>query len=178
RSDDGQDFASFDLERDAGKDVPRAVAILLVREAHVSNRILPVNAGRRTAPGFSRTSSSMSIKRKTSDDAPSACWKLLLKTANFRTGSYSLNTATMNARKVPGVKMLWAILSRPSRRSMAIAMAPKISISGELMADAATDRKLAWNRRRAAARKRAISHDSMLKAFTMRFPVIVSWRRF
>ena len=55
-----------------------------------------------------------------------------------------------------------------------MAIAPKISISGELIAAAATDRRLARNRRRAALRKRAISHDSILKAFTIRLPVILS----
>ena len=45
------------------------------------------NAGSGLAPGFSRTSSSVSMKLKISDEAPSACWKLLLKTANLRTGS-------------------------------------------------------------------------------------------
>ena len=38
-------------------------------------------------------------------------------------------------------------------------MAPKISISGELTAAAATERRFARNRRRAALRKRATSHD-------------------
>ena len=61
---------------------------------------------------------------------------------------------------------------------MAMAIAPKISISGELIAAAATERRLARNSRCAAWRKRAISQDSMLKAFTMRLPVMVSCRMF
>ena len=59
-----------------------------------------------------------------------------------------------------------------------MAIAPKISISGELIAAAATERKFARNRRCAALRKRATSHDSMPKAFTMRLPVMVSCRMF
>ena len=39
------------------------------------------------------------------DDAPSACWKLLLNCANLRTGSYSLNTAMMNAMNKPSLKI-------------------------------------------------------------------------
>ena len=53
-------------------------------------------------------------------------------------------------------------------------MAPKMSINGELIAAAATERRLALKRRCAALAKRAISQDSMLKAFTMRLPVMVS----
>ena len=67
---------------------------------------------------------------------------------------------------------------RPRARSSAIAIAPKVSINGELMAAAATERKLARNSRCAAVRKRATSHDSMPKALTMRFPVIVSCKMF
>ena len=40
---------------------------------------------------------------KSCEDAPSACWKLLLKTANLRTGLYMLRTAAMNATNAPGV---------------------------------------------------------------------------
>src|SRR5215469_10753586 len=56
------------------------------------------------------------------------------------------------------------MLSRPSRISRAIAMAPKASIMGEFNANAAADRRLALNSRRAASRKRRISHISMQKA--------------
>ena len=57
-------------------------------------------------------------------------------------------------------------------------MAPNVSISGELMAAAATERRLARKSRCAAVRKRATSHDSMPKALTMRLPVMVSCRMF
>src|SRR5207248_4588372 len=59
-----------------------------------------------------------------------------------------------------------------------MAMAPKISISGELSACASTTRRLARNSRLAAAAKRAFSHPSMPKAFTMRLPVMVSCKMF
>ena len=73
--------------------------------------------------------------------------------------------------------MVDLVAAQSSRRS-AMAIAPKISISGELIATAATERKLARNSRCAASRKRAISQLSMLKALTMRLPVIVSCRMF
>ena len=57
-------------------------------------------------------------------------------------------------------------------------MAPKTSMSGELIEAAATDLRFARNNRWAAARKRAISQVSMLNAFTMRLPAIVSCRTF
>src|SRR5580700_2756321 len=46
------------------------------------------------------------------------------------------------------------------------------------MAAAATERKLARNKRLAAARNRATSHDSIPNALTIRLPVTVSCRRF
>ena len=68
--------------------------------------------------------------------------------------------------------------SLPSRSSMAIPTTPKTSISGELIAVAATERKLARNRRRAALRNREISQFSVLNAFTIRLPVMASCRMF
>ena len=59
-----------------------------------------------------------------------------------------------------------------------MATAPIKSISGEVIAWARTERRLARNSRRAAWRKRTISQNSMLNAFTMRLPVIVSCRMF
>ncbi len=59
-----------------------------------------------------------------------------------------------------------------------MATAPIESMSGELIAWARTERRLARKRRRAAFLKRSVSHSSMLKALTMRFPVTVSWRMF
>ena len=55
---------------------------------------------------------------------------------------------------------------------------PKTSINGELIAVAATERRLARKRRRAALRNREISQSSVLNAFTIRLPVMVSWRMF
>ena len=89
-----------------------------------------------------------------------------------------LRTKPTNVTNAPSVSSLWAIRSRPSRRSSAIAIAPKMSIKGELMAAAATERRLARNRRCAAFRNRATSQDSIPKAFTMRLPVIVSCKMF
>ena len=59
-----------------------------------------------------------------------------------------------------------------------MAIAPKISIRGELIAAAATDLRFARNSFPAAFRKRTTSQVSMLKAFTMRFPVMVSCKIF
>ena len=59
-----------------------------------------------------------------------------------------------------------------------MATAPMVSMSGELMAWARTERRLASNSRRAACLNRIISQNSMLKALTMRFPVMVSCRMF
>ena len=118
------------------------------------------------------------MNRKISEDAPFICWKLLLNKANFRTGSYSLKTAIMNARNVPGRKKPFLISSRPSSSSSAIATEPMISISGELTAAAATERRLARKNLCAAFRYRPASHDSIPKAFTIRLPVMVSWRMF
>ena len=67
--------------------------------------------------------------------------------------------------------------SRPIRMSKAMAIAPKMSIIGELMAKALVERRFALNRRRAASRKRLVSHASMQKAFTTRMPVMVSCSR-
>ena len=68
--------------------------------------MLSAKGGSGLAPGFSLTSSSVSMNLKISEDAPSACWKLLLKRANFRTGLYKLNTAVMNAPNVPSGKFV------------------------------------------------------------------------
>src|ERR1022692_3424532 len=84
----------------------------------------------------------------------------------------------MKATKTPGVISPCLTCSRPRFSRRAIPMTPKISISGELIAVAATERKFARNRRRAAPRKREISHFSLLKAFTMRLPVMASCRMF
>ena len=59
-----------------------------------------------------------------------------------------------------------------------MATAPMKSISGEVIACARTERRFARNSRLAAWRKRTSSQNSMLKAFTMRLPVIVSCRMF
>ena len=59
-----------------------------------------------------------------------------------------------------------------------MATAPMKSMRGELMAWARTELRLARKRRRAAWRKRSSSQNSMLKALTMRLPVMVSWRMF
>ena len=59
-----------------------------------------------------------------------------------------------------------------------MAMAPMVSINGELMDWMRTLRRLARKRRVAAFLKRRISHSSVLKAFTMRLPVTVSCRMF
>ena len=72
----------------------------------------------------------------------------------------------------------WLIRSRPISSNSAMAIEPRISISGELMANAATSRRFARNSRRAAARKRATSQFSMPNALTIRFPVMVSCRMF
>ena len=53
-----------------------------------------------------------------------------------------------------------------------------MSIIGELMAAALTERRLARNSRLAASRKRPVSQASMENAFTMRTPVMVSCRMF
>src|SRR5277367_3792091 len=79
---------------------------------------------------------------KISDEAPRACWKLLLNRANLRTGLYRLNTAAINAPKAPRVNSLWMIFCRPNNRSRAIATAPKMSMRGELIAAAATSSPL------------------------------------
>ena len=63
-------------------------------------------------------------------------------------------------------------------RNIAMAIAPIVSISGELMDWMRTLRRLARNSRRAAFLKRRISHSSVLNAFTMRLPVTVSCRMF
>ena len=59
-----------------------------------------------------------------------------------------------------------------------MATAPSKSISGELIGLAGTERRLARNSARGRALKRMVSHSSMLKALTMRLPVIVSCRMF
>ena len=84
----------------------------------------------------------------------------------------------MNARKMPSVNMWCLMYSRPIRISNAIAIAPKMSIIGELIAAALTERRFARNSRLAASRKRFVSHASMENAFTMRTPVMVSCRMF
>ncbi len=70
------------------------------------------------------------------------------------------------------------MLLRPTQSSKAMATAPMVSMSGELMACARTERRLASNSRRAACLNRIISQSSILKALTMRFPVMVSCRMF
>src|SRR6266542_829290 len=55
------------------------------------------------------------------------------------------------------------MLLRPTKSSSAMATAPSTSINGELTASATTERILAENSRRAAARKRVVSHSSMPK---------------
>ena len=89
-----------------------------------------------------------------------------------------LKTAAVNVRKSPIVIAPCWMRPRPSNSSSATATAPRKSISGELIACTRTDRRFARNRVLAALRNRPISHDSMLNAFTIRLPVIVSCRMF
>ena len=72
----------------------------------------------------------------------------------------------------------WPISLRPTHSNTAMATAPMKSISGEVIACARTERRLARKSLRAAWRKRSISQNSMLKALTMRLPVMVSCRMF
>ena len=81
-------------------------------------------------------------------------------------------------RKRPCVMWPCMISLRPIQRNMAMATAPMVSMSGELMDWMRTLRRLARKRRLAAFLKRRISHNSVLKAFTMRLPVTVSCRMF
>ena len=80
--------------------------------------------------------------------------------------------------KSPSVMSLRWICPRPSSSSSAIAITPSKSISGELMACTLADFRFARKSRRAALRKRVISHASMLKAFTMPWPLMASCRMF
>ena len=81
--------------------------------------------------------------------------KVVVEEGKFAHRVVEAKTAAKNATKSPRVIWLWAILSRPSSNSKASAIAPKISISGELIAAAATERRLARNRRlRGAAKSR------------------------
>ena len=80
----------------------------------------------------------------------------------------------MKAPNIPMVMRPWRISLRPINSIMAMAMAPIESIKGELMDWIRTLRRLARKRRLAAFLKRITSHNSVLKAFTMRLPVTVS----
>jgi len=64
-------FSGSHFQIDVAQDFPRLIAISLVRKAKYSrSEMLPAKGGSGFAPGFSLTSSSVSMNLKISDDAP------------------------------------------------------------------------------------------------------------
>ena len=104
-ADDGDDFPGRRSQVDVVQHLASFVTVRSrSRNKRARSRCPDGRAAARSAFGFSRISSCESRKLKIAEEAPSACWKLLLNWPNFRTGSYSLKTATMKARKMPSVK--------------------------------------------------------------------------
>ena len=118
------------------------------------------------ARGFSRTSSSMSMNLKISTGRSQRLLKIVVEQGELAHGiveaEHGGDECDEDARRhFDGERSGRGPAAAAARcRSM-----PKISISGELMAAAATERRLARNSRRAACRKRAISHVLHVEGF-------------
>ena len=80
RTDHSQNFARFHFQIDVSQDLAGSVSVARRRSRHFRIGCFAKMAAAVWRLGFSRTSSAVSMNLKISDEAPSACWKLLLNT--------------------------------------------------------------------------------------------------
>ncbi len=130
-----------------------------------------------TGLACSLISDSFSMMSKTLSEAANPCWIALFKPLNFLTGSYSIRTAAINEKKVPGVESPEITFEPPYHMIKAIPNPPRNSIMGEDKDLAITDFISSLKRLKDFSWKRFFSYDSIPKAFTILLPANVSCKK-
>ena len=133
-ADDGHHFSAPHLQVDVVQHLAARLAVWLVAEADCSKRMPSVKRRHAARAGLFAHVVVASRKVKIADEAPNACWKLLLNRRELAHRLVQLEHRDDERQEDAVGEEPCLMCSRPSRISKAIAMAPKMSIIGELMA--------------------------------------------